>query len=147
MDARSIGLVQEQLRRTSRSLLQYLGESAPWTGANDEETMDRLRQLILEEQAAGADLARLLRQQRAPGLFLGSYPESFTTLNFVSLDRLLPLLVAYQRQAITKLEGSLPQVQDAEALVHLQKLLEMRRRHLAILEELNKIHPHVGVRV
>jgi hypothetical protein len=147
MDDRTVALVEQQIRRTGRSLLQYVGESSPWTVAEDQETLDRLRNLKAEEEEGIAALVRLLRRARLPAPYLGPYPEHFMTLNFLSLDRLLPLLVAEQRGAVADLESSLAQVWAAAALGPLAHLLEIKRRHLAALEELNKAHPKVGVRV
>jgi hypothetical protein len=147
MDDRTAGLVQEEIRRGSRSLLQYLADAVPWTAAEDQDTWARLRRLIEEDREALAALARLLRRHRLAPPYLGPYPEPFTTLNDLSLDRLLPLLVEHQGRDVAVLETELARVQDAEARLHLERLLEVKRRHLAELGELSKTHPRVGSRV
>jgi len=147
MDDRSQGLLQEQIVRTARALLQYVGQASPWTALEDSGTVEQLRQLIHQEQQELGALARLLRRRHIPFPYLGPFPEHFMTLNFLSLDRLLPLLVEHQREEVAELAESLPQVQDAEALAALQQLLQLKRRHLEALEELSKKHPAVGVRV
>ena len=147
MDDRTAEIMQEQIRRTGRSLLEYVAESVPWTGAEDREALGRLAQLNQEEREAAARLARLLRRHRVPVPFLGPYPEPFTTLNYLSLDRLLPLLVEDEGRAVADLEAAAAAVTDGEARHALHGLLETKRRHLAALTELTKTHPHVGVRV
>jgi hypothetical protein len=147
MDDRTARLVQGVVRRGSRSLLQYVGEASPWSGAEDRDTLDRLRQLIREDQEALTALVRFLGRRRVPPPYLGAYPEHFTTLNFVSLDRLLPLLVVHERQEVAALEGDVAAVSDAETAAALRDLLGRKRGHLAALEELRKTHPQVGLRV
>jgi hypothetical protein len=147
MDERTAQLVQQQVRRSSRSLLQYVAEASPWTSQGERETMDGLRQMILEEQDAIASLMRLLRRVRVPPPYLGPYPEHFMTYNFLSMDRLLPLLVEQEGKAVVELSGRVTQVQGSEAHDALTHLLNIKRRHLASLEELHKKHPQVGVLV
>jgi hypothetical protein len=147
MDDRTAEIVQEQIRRTGRSLLEYVAESVPWTGAEDRETLGRLARLNQEEREGAAGLARLLRRNRVPVPFLGPYPEHFTTFNYLSLDRLLPLLAEDQGRAVADLATAAAAVTDPQVRAALQGLLETKRRHLATLSELSKTHPHVGVRV
>jgi hypothetical protein len=148
MDNRTAQIVQEEVRHSSRSLLQYLADAEPWTGSADREVLARLRQLMEEDRTAVSALVRLLRQRRVPPPYLGPYPEPFTTLNDLSLDRLLPLLVEHQQRAVTRLQGEvIPQVHDAEVRQQLELLLEVKRRHLETLTDLSKAHGPVGVRV
>ena len=46
---------------------------------------------------------RYLQRRRASTLPSGTYPVSFTTLNFVSLDYILKLLGSYEEQSIADL--------------------------------------------
>jgi hypothetical protein len=147
MDDRTAQLLQLVMRRGSRSLLHYVSEAVPWTGAEDRDTLARVQELIEEDRAAIAALGRLLRRHRVPPPYLGPYPEPFTTLNYLSLDRLLPLLVEHQRQSVAELEVVAASVADPEARLAMQHLLEVRRRHLTVLEELHKKHTPVGSRV
>jgi hypothetical protein len=147
MDDRSAQVVQAAIRRGGRSLLQYTGDSVPWTAPEDEPTLARLRQLIDEDQKAATLLGKLLRRQRQPVPYLGAYPEHFTTMNYLSLDRLLPLLVEDQRQNVAALEADLGAATDPEARTALREYLALKSRHLAAIEELHKTHSPVGVRV
>ena len=51
IDARALALLQDVLRRESRSLLQYVREAFPWTTPEERELLAKLRQLTDEERA------------------------------------------------------------------------------------------------
>jgi hypothetical protein len=147
MDDRTALLLQNEIRRLGRSLLQYVAEAMPYSNNEDRETLGRLAQLTQEERDALAALGRLLRRQHLPPPYLGPYPERFTSLNYLSLDRLLPLLIEDHRQAVAGLEKSVAAASDPEGRAALERLLTLKRRHLAIVEELAKVHPCVGMRL
>jgi hypothetical protein len=147
MDASTAKVLQEHFRRTGRSLLQYVGDAMPWTDDGDSATLDRLQQLVHEEAAALAAFGRYLRRQRIPVASLGSFPEAFTSLNFIALDRLLPLLVEHHGYDVNDLKAALEQVTDPEARQQMQQLLAVKQRHLEALSELNKMHTPNAVRV
>ncbi len=144
MDARALGVWQDIVRRTSRSLLQYVADSFPWVNSQEQDVVSRLQNVIAEERAAVAALVRLLYRHHAGMPYLGSYPTSFTTINYVSLHHLLPLLVDHQRRAMRDLERDLdrlvlvPKLEfgNEEARAQVEKLLAMSRGHLRTLEEL-----------
>ncbi len=141
IDTRTAAVLQEIVRRESRSFLQYVRESYPWTTPEERDALDKLQNLIDEElQAAGA-LGRFLYQNHAGLPYLGTYPSCFTSLSFVSLDHLLPMLVDEQRRAAAQLEIDLHKLTDAEARAQVQKTLDMKRRHLTTLESLAAVHP------
>jgi hypothetical protein len=48
IDSHSQTLLQDILRRESRSLLLYVDEAFPWTTAMEEKALAALRQLIAE---------------------------------------------------------------------------------------------------
>jgi hypothetical protein len=135
IDARTVALVQDVIRHEGRSFLQYVREAYPWTTPAGRELLSKLQQLTDEERDGAAALSDFLRRQReAPG-YLGPYPMSFTRMNFVSLDRLLPLLVEEQRRGVARLETGLNGAQG-EARGEIQAVLERKRRHLETLEAL-----------
>src|SRR5712692_11577422 len=105
LDARTQTRLQEILRRESRSFLQYVSDSVPWTRPGEKDALAQLQTLIEEERRANAAFAKFLIRNRIPVPHLGSYPVSFTTLNFVALDHLLPLLVDAERRCILDLEN------------------------------------------
>jgi hypothetical protein len=117
-------------------MLQYVGEAFPWAREDEAETLDRLRRIIGEEEAAVEDLARFLRRKRIGLPYLGSYPQAFLDINYVSLDFLLPRLRDHQRTAVAALERDLGQITDPEARAEVEKLLAQSRQHLKELEEM-----------
>src|SRR5262249_10626198 len=92
LDATTRRRLQELLRRESRSFLQYISDSFPWTTFEEKDALARLQTVVEEERSANAALAKFLIRHRIPLPYLGPYPVAFTTLNFVSLDHLLPML-------------------------------------------------------
>jgi hypothetical protein len=104
-----------------------------------------LQTLIEEDRGANAAFAKFLTRQCIPVPHLGPYPVSFTTLNFIALDHLLPLLVDAQRRAISDLDRDLLSFTDALCRQEIQKLLEMKRRHLSALEALVVAHPETAL--
>ncbi len=134
IDAATADRLRDVIRRESRSLLQYAGEMFPWTAPEDRELPQRLLAITAEEREAAAGLARFLQRHRVTPPALGAYPMAYTSLGFVSLDYLLPRLVAHQRLAVTQLERDLAAVTDPEAKELLQKMAERKQEHLKALE-------------
>jgi hypothetical protein len=134
IDVHTAGLLQTIFRREGRSLLQYLGEARPWTKNDQKELLCRLHAIIHEDLEAQAALGRYLQRNRIGSPYLGPYPQAFTTLNFVSLDSLLPRLVESQRRSIAALEGDRTQIQEPTARGVVEGLLEVRGRHLKELQ-------------
>jgi hypothetical protein len=136
-DSATIAVLQNIVRRESRSLLQYIQEAYPWTTANAQPVLTELARLTAEEAKSTTDLATyLLRQLHAPLPHLGQYPQQFTSINYVGVDFLLPRLVHEQRHAIAELEKDLGKLTNPDARQRVEKVLDMKRRHLKKLEEL-----------
>ena len=146
LDAGTQTRLQQLLRRASRSFLQYVGDSFPWTTLEEKDALAQLQAIVEEERAATARLAKFMERHRVPIPHLGPYPVAFTTLNFVSLDHLLPLLVDSERGAIAVLEGDLAGFTSAECRQEVQKILDMKRQHLKTLEALALAHPEAVLR-
>jgi hypothetical protein len=136
IDDRTQALLQDVVRRESRSLLAYLHDAYPWATSREEGTLTGLRGLAAEEGRAVAALGEYLARQNLAPPPLASYPSSFTTLNFLSLDFLLPRLARVQHQSVADLERDLAAVHDAGARGQLEKLLATKQRTLAGLEGL-----------
>jgi hypothetical protein len=136
IDAQSRDLLQDIVRRESRSVLTYVADAYPWTTARDSRAVDALRKLLAEEAGAVAALGRFLFRRHVPVASLGSYPSSFTTMNFLALEYLLPRLIDYERHSIAELERDLAAVADPEARAEVEKLLAVKRRNLPALEGL-----------
>jgi len=137
IDAPSQAVLADAFRKTSRSLLQYVRDSFPWTTPGHDGSLKRLFEIACEEEEACGRLGRFFTRHHMTVPYPGSYPSSFTTINFIELGHLQKLLVEYQRQAVTDLQAKLPSAQDSEARSLLQGLLELKRRHLTALEKLD----------
>ncbi|MCI0737483.1 MAG: hypothetical protein L0Y72_00470 [Gemmataceae bacterium] len=136
MDQATFALLQDLVRKEGRSLLQYVSECNPWTTAKTEALVPRLKQMVKEEQDAAAGIARFLMKRRQRPPYLGAYPTSFTNINFIALESMLPYLVAYQKERNAEIEKDLAALTDPGARSLVYSLWEMKRRHLAMLQEM-----------
>lgn len=141
IDAHAQMVLQDILRRESRSVLIYVAEAYPWTTRAEEKTLAELQQLIAAERAAVVCLGRFLVRQRIPLPYLPSFPSHFTTINFLALDFLLPRLIEHERCSIAALERDLAALKDPAAHAEVEKFLALKRRHLPRLEELASAQP------
>ena len=144
IDARTQALLQDIVRRASRSMLQYVGESYPWAGDGEAAALTQVQAVIAEEEQAVEGLAAFLRRRRIGIPYLGSYPEPFTNLNYVSLDYLLPRLLDWQRSWVGILERDATLIAHLEAKAEVIKLLDAARRHLDELEKIVATHAKAG---
>jgi hypothetical protein len=133
-DAHNHAVLTEVVRRESRSLLQYVGDSYPWSTAKQHGILAQIQQFVEEESQAIGTIRRLLERRRVPTPYVGSYPTTFTSTNFVSLTYLLPKLAADEKKGISALEQSLPLLEDTETREAVAGLLECKRKHLEALE-------------
>ncbi len=138
LDERTRSVMQQTARRLARSFLQYVREAGTWATSEDEPAVEHLRQLADEERDAIAKLMVFLQRQHATPPYLGSFPSSFTTVNFVTLDYLRPLLIKHTRAEIGRLEEDLRLVSDLTATSLLKELLSLKKRHLEELEHLKQ---------
>jgi len=136
IDAAGRALLQDIFRRESRSLLEYVSDAYPWATPHERTTLTTLQKLIEEERQNATALGRCLVRCRIGLPHLGAYPFSFTTMNYVSLDHLLPLLVEHQQRALEELQTDLPKIAGQDAQVHVQRILETKRRHLQTLQSM-----------
>ena len=135
-------LLQEIVRRESRSLLLYIGDSFPWTTNEHAPDLVTMRKLVRREANAISTLGKFLVRQRITPPFYGSYPASFTTSNFIDIAYLLPRLLAAQEHSIAALTAEIVRVPEAEAKKQLEALLDVKRSTLAGLAALISSHPH-----
>ena len=140
MNASTVALLQEIVRRESRSMLTYVGEAFPWTPSREADTLARLKDLVAHNNDAVAILGRYLTKLREPVGYLGSYPNSFTTINFLSLDHQLPKVVASEQANVAALERDLANLNDKDAHLQVEKLLELKKKQLEKLEFLAEAH-------
>ncbi len=136
MDPRTQALLLQAFRRESLSMLRYVGEAYPWAGAEGGAALKRLRDIEAEDRTETASLGRFLFRRHVAPFFSNTFPVGFTTINFLSLEHLLPRLIADQRRAVADLERDAAAVADPDARAELEKLLAVKREHLAELEAL-----------
>jgi len=141
IDEATRDVLQECVRRESRSLLQYTREVPLWAGPADRPILAQLKALAREEQRATDDLGKYLERRKAGVPSLGPYPSPYTALNDAALHHLLPILVQEYKAATDALERDVARVSDPDARLHLEKLLRLKRQHLPELEALSA-HPH-----
>ena len=146
IDARTYAVLQDIVRRESRALLQYVGEAFPWTTPEARGTLAQLQKLVTEERQATDAVSRFLFRHHLTPPYLGSYPSDFTTINFVSLTHLLPLLTDAERRAIADLERDLSNLGEPEARGLVQTMLDMKRQHLKALDALAGSHREPALR-
>jgi hypothetical protein len=121
------------IRKEARSLLQYLSDAYPWSPAQDYARRDRILARSRRERESIGGLVRYCVRHQLGYPALGSYPERFMDLNFVSLDSLMPTLLAEQKKRISELEWSLLTLPEPiRDLV--RGLIEVKRKTLAVLE-------------
>ncbi len=141
MDVPTSGRLQTLIRREGRSLLQYASESFPWGTSRDSAAIAQLLDMARVENARVTALAKQLIKQRVTPPYLGAYPMYFTTMNFLALDRLLPLLIEHQQADIARIEEDLKHIQDVTFRPAVQQMLELKRQHLKQLEALRPAKP------
>ncbi|MEX0728282.1 MAG: hypothetical protein WEB58_21000 [Planctomycetaceae bacterium] len=88
--------LNELLIRLNRSLLQYVGESWPWTDAESQATLSELDGLVKRQQNDVARLVQVLLSHRW-AIDFSNYPTEFTDKQFLSLNFLLPQIVAAEK--------------------------------------------------
>jgi hypothetical protein len=141
IDTKTESVHRDIVRREGRSLLQYVEEAYPWVGPDEEAPLAQLRKLVAEEREVLGRLIDLLARRCHSYPYLGSYANWFTTINFISLDHLLPMLVDYEAKSLGELEFALPEITDTGALAAVQDLVDIKRRHLDLLKKMATAHP------
>ena len=127
-----------------RSLLQYVGECWPWTGAESADERKTLDELVCRQQSNVAQLTGLLAQG-ATSLDFGAYPTEYTDLHYVGLDYLLQQLAESQRMLVADLEKAVSECRnDSGARELLDEILTAERDILAELQDLKSAQQPVG---
>src|SRR5262245_30608573 len=115
-DARSLEALQRIACREVRSLMQYLGGAYPWAQpvAGQSDALVLLKCIIENQRESLARLTRYLFRHKMPPQHTGGYPTDFTSLNFVDLHYLVPLLIKHEEEGIAKMLADLASVSDPE---------------------------------
>jgi hypothetical protein len=133
MDAALVARLQALVKSESRSLLQYVSESFPWTAARDDKVRDAVLGFARAEAEALARLTRHLQKQHIAAPQLGQYPMSFTTVNFVSLSYLLPRLADEHKARSAEIERLCNALPEGETRNLVGALLVLKKQHLSQL--------------
>jgi hypothetical protein len=62
--------------------------------------------------------------------YLGAFPTAFTSMNFTSIDFLLPVLLEAAHAGINELEMDAARLTDLDARGEVAALLDKKRRHV-----------------
>lgn len=112
-----------------RSLLQYVGESWPWTSEDEADVGTSVQRIVAEQRGTVLQLAELL-DSRGHRIAYGQYPSEYTSLHYVALDYLLDQLVAQQQDLAAELAGAAEEAAgDEEAHALLSSAADQARRH------------------
>ena len=141
IDPQTQARLEAIVRRESRSLLQYVSESFPWVTPDEREALAQFKRLVDEERQGAGGLTRLLARRGHAFPYIGPYPMEYTTINYVSLEHLLPLLAGTERCSLAGLENDLAAIQDPEARAEVEKIVALKRRHAEILEAMAAAYP------
>ena len=118
------------------SLLQYVGESSPWSPRESAAPLQKVLDLAGEERDETTRFTRILQKKHIRLPPMGAYPSHFTTMNFVTVDYLVPKLIGEHVREIAEIERILSQIDDEEIRCMAQGYLDMKRRHLETLKVL-----------
>lgn len=128
--------LNDVLIEAARSLLQYVGESWPWTSDEEADERATVERIVAEQRETVQRLAELL-DARGHLINWGSYPSEYTSLHYVALDYLLDQLVAEQQSLEdTFAAAALEAHGDAEAEQFLTGAAAQAARHRRELEAL-----------
>ncbi len=141
MDPGTVSTLYAILRREGRSLLQYSRDAYPWTSADERDVVASLQRMIDDERSVCDAISRLLIRRRLTLPFIGAYPMAFTSYNFITLGKLTSLLAEHQRQSLAALRPQLAAVNDPDARLLVQQLLDMKQSHLRELERMAAATP------
>jgi rubrerythrin len=145
IDDQTYSQLADIARQESRTLLQYVHDSYPWITPREKDRVAQIRSMTEEEKEGVADLIRFILRQHQLLPYIGSYPASFTSLSFVSLDHLIPLLATHEREGLHRLEREVGALNEPQAKGLVQKIVDMKRRHLETLQSLAANRPQPAV--
>ena len=135
-DQASLQILSDLLNQVRYSLLQYIGESWPWSGKDDQMRLDVFVGLVRRQQFSAERLASLLIDRRAvvPG---SNYPQDCSELHFVTLDYAKTRLVENASAIVGALKNATSQLtDDPEALRLVEQLTSDEERTLDGLKTL-----------
>jgi hypothetical protein len=109
------------LVRLYRSLLQYMGESWPWTGVDEEREQQVIEQLVREQKAQVATLVDLLNE-RGHAIDFGQYPDN-SEYHYVALDFVLERIIRDEQAVLAAVQQAKSECDgDATGLSFLEQV-------------------------
>lgn len=136
MDARGYALIARIVSMGSASLLQYVNDSVPYAAAKSAPALQKIQAIAKEERERIANFLRLLQKQHLRRPALGAYPSHFTTINFVSIDYLIPRLITEHEREVAELQAWLQGFDDEAIRFLAVGYLDLKTAHLKTLKEL-----------
>jgi len=119
-----------------RSLLQYVGESWPWSSEDESDIHTAVERMVAEQHDTVLQIAGLL-DERGHRITYGQYPSDYTSLHYVALDYLLDQLIAQQQDLAGELSGVVEEAAGDEAAhALLSAAADQARRHAVELAAL-----------
>jgi hypothetical protein len=137
-DSRGFQVLQQIAQREMKSLMEYMVGAFPWTTAERSAALERVQSIVQEERDALARLTRYLFRHRIAPPHPGGYPTDFTTLNFVDLAYLTPLLIQEEQKSIAQIASELSSIKDEEGRQIVEEMLAVKKKHLEQLQQLEK---------
>jgi hypothetical protein len=141
MNIASLSALERLVALGRRSLLQYISESSPYTTDKTHDALTHILAMAQEERDAVGKLIRYLQKKHVRRIVLGSYPSHYTMMNFITIDCLLPRLIAAEEVQVAEIERCLASAADEEIRTMIQAHLDMKRRHLQTLKDLSQHSP------
>ncbi len=135
-DQASLQILSDLLNRVRYSLLQYIGESWPWTSRSEQARQEAFMGLVRRQQFSAERLASLLVDRRAvvPG---SNYPKDCSELHFVTLEFAKKRLVENGTAVVATFKDAASQLaDDAEALRLVEQLTSDEEQTLEAMKSL-----------
>jgi hypothetical protein len=132
----SLQTLNNLLNRLNCSLLQYIGESWPWTARGDSSREEIFMALVRRQHFGAERLAELLVERRAV-IEIGNYPWDGSSLHYVTLDFVKPKLLADEQSILQQLNQAVSILNgDAEAVRLVEQLIADEEQAIARLQKL-----------
>lgn len=144
-DSQINDVLNDLLVQIHRSLVQYVHEAWPWKHNGDEAVLAVINELAKAQQEDSRSLFQfLLDRDERPDL--GVYPTDYTSLHFVSLDYLYPLIVEGQKELVEQIEAAVPVCGcDPSVCGLIERIAASQREGLAKLQNVTPPSPATAV--
>lgn len=135
-DQASLQILSDLLNRVRYSLLQYIGESWPWTDKEEQSRHEAFVGLVRRQQFSAERLASLLLDRRA--VVLGAnYPKDSSELHFVTLDFAKNRMIENASSVVAAFKAAASELgEDPEALRLVEQLTSDEEQTLEGLKTL-----------